>query len=57
MKSRLAGTMSAKDHAGREQAKAHHREEKQDIAGIENAFLNAFEMRHHAKGGDGINEP
>ena len=37
--------------------KTDHREEEHDVAGIDHAFLNAFEMSHDAEGRDRFDEP
>ena len=49
--------MGAQDHARGEEAKNDHGDEVKDVARIEHAFLNGFEMSHDAEGGDGLHEP
>ena len=44
--------MGADDDACREEAKNDHRKEKQNIAGIDHAFLDALKMSHNAESRD-----
>src|SRR5258706_9280239 len=48
--------MSAQNHAGGEQRKANHRQEENDVARIEHAFLESFKMGHDTEGRNDVDE-
>src|SRR3954470_16243263 len=52
-----AGAMGADDHTRGEKGENDEREEVDDVARVEDTLLDAFEVRHHAEGGDGVDEP
>src|SRR4051812_2387208 len=52
----LSCTLVADDDPGREEREADHRDEKQDVARVEHAALESFEVRHDGERRDGLNE-
>src|SRR5688572_825448 len=52
---RLSCPLVADDYAGREEREADHGGEVNDVAEVDHAALEAFEVRHHRKGRDDLN--
>src|SRR5260370_15413142 len=51
------GAVGAQNNTRRKQRKADQRQEENNITRIEHSFLEAFEMRDHAKSSNGIDHP
>src|SRR4051794_13157824 len=52
----LPGPLIADDHARREEREADHGGEIDDVARVEHAALEAFEMGHHRERGDDLHD-
>src|SRR6267378_7839628 len=51
-----SGAMPSNDDAGRKQRKADHRQEKNQVAQVDHAALEAVEMRYHRERSDRVDQ-